>query len=54
MSPADPAVDRLVNAACHAPAGLIARLLESEDLRETRLEPEAGQVIDPVTHDPAW
>jgi hypothetical protein len=69
VSPADPAVDRLVEAARHAPAGLIARLVESDDFRETRLgeairdvqrvqsrpdATDAGTVIDLVTHDPGW
>ncbi|GHD36403.1 hypothetical protein GCM10010317_000700 [Streptomyces mirabilis] len=69
MSPADPAIDRLVEAARHAPAGLIARLVESDDFRESRLgqairdvqrapshpdAADAGTVVDPVTHDPGW
>ncbi|GHI07555.1 hypothetical protein Scel_58760 [Streptomyces cellostaticus] len=69
MSPADPAIDRLVESARHAPEDLIARLVESDDFRESRLgqairdvqraQPhadaaDAGKVIDPVTHDPAW
>ncbi|WP_369386280.1 hypothetical protein AB5J72_00620 [Streptomyces sp. CG1] len=44
MSLGDPAIDRLVEAARHAPAGLIARLLESGDLREVRL----GQAIEDI------
>ncbi|GGW16521.1 hypothetical protein [Streptomyces capoamus] len=65
---ADPAIDRLVEAARCVPAALIARLTTSDDVREARLgqaiqdvrtppptdADEAGRVIDPVTHDPGW
>ncbi|MER6470967.1 hypothetical protein [Streptomyces collinus] len=64
----DPVIDRLVEAARCVPAALIARLSKSDDVREARLgqaiqdvqtspptdTDEAGRVIDPVTHDPAW
>lgn len=70
MAPHEPAADRLVEAACNAPDGLVTRLLESDDRRESLLgmairdcqqasahPKEAGEEVlsmDPVTHDPAW
>ncbi|WP_225804379.1 hypothetical protein [Streptomyces sp. NK15101] len=70
MAPHEPAADRLVEAARNAPDGLIARLLESDDFRESLLgkairdfqqasvrPAEADDEVlpmDPVTHDPAW
>ncbi|MFF3609711.1 hypothetical protein [Streptomyces sp. NPDC002463] len=70
MAPHEPATDRLVEAARNAPDGLIARLVESDDFRESLLgqairdfqrastssQEAADEVlpINPVTHDPAW
>ncbi|MFF0560806.1 hypothetical protein [Streptomyces sp. NPDC004266] len=70
MASHEPAADRLVEAARNAPDGLVDRLLESDDFRESLLgkairdlqqasvpSQEAGDEvlpINPVTHDPAW